>query len=324
MPRLAPPAGRHRGGAATELSRTNPAVELAALPVGGSGSLSSSSPKCVDVSWSGQALRDGVQDPDHRGRRHRRFRGSRRRRRLPGPMPRQHVRHGQRKVQCQGRLEETARHRDDLHGRAGLARRQCVAPDAVTCQQVQSAVNATGSGPAGPAVRIGRSNQHHRSSSSSEASQFSVEELVRLVRVTSGWPTRATDQPVRALFQSRSEHRRSDHGDQRVAVLLRLRLVQRTVRLLRHRRGHDRAQHPGLRHAQPAVAACSAARAGRDRTGARRRSSVDHCAHSGGGAGHGSSDRPPNAGGRPGRVHRRDGAGRAVPACSANGRTTTW
>jgi hypothetical protein len=160
------------GAEQPQSQQNQPAVELAALPVGGSEEFDSSSPKCVFVSWTGDPLPDGVkfqitevvvtgdfeavgggggcQDP------------------CPGNT------FATDSGKCNAKVAwKKPPGSDGLHGALGL-RGQCVAPDAVTCQQVQSAVNQQGQA---QQVQLSASpvESPPSSSSSSEANQFSAE-----------------------------------------------------------------------------------------------------------------------------------------------------
>ena len=139
---LSAPPPESTGAEQPQSQQNQPAVELAALPVGGSEAFDSSSPKCVFVSWTGDPLPDGVkfqitevvvtgdfeavdggggcQDP------------------CPGNT------FATDSGKCNAKVAwKKPPGSDGLHGALGL-RGPCVAPDAVTCQQVQGAVNQQG------------------------------------------------------------------------------------------------------------------------------------------------------------------------------------
>lgn len=139
---LPPPPPESTGAEQPQSQQNQPSVTLAALPVGGSEAFDSPSPKCVFVSWTGDPLPDGVkfqitevvvtgdfeavdggggcQDP------------------CPGNT------FATDSGKCNAKVAwNKPPGSDGLHGALGL-RGQCVAPDAVTCQQVLGAVNQQG------------------------------------------------------------------------------------------------------------------------------------------------------------------------------------
>jgi hypothetical protein len=169
---LPAPPPESTGAEQPQSQQNQPAVELAALPVGGSEGFDSPSPKCVFVSWTGDPLPNGVkfqitevvvtgdfeavdggggcQDP------------------CPGNT------FATDSGKCNAKVAWTKPPGSDgLHGALGL-RGQCVAPDAVTCQQVQGAVNQQGQV---QQVQLSASpvESPPSSSSSSDANQSSAE-----------------------------------------------------------------------------------------------------------------------------------------------------
>jgi hypothetical protein len=136
----APPA-ESTGAEQPQSQQNQPAVELAALPVGGSGGVDSS-PTCLSVSWTGQALPDGVQ-----------FRitqvvvtgdfaavggGGGCENPCPGHIFLSDTGH------CNAKIAWTKPPGPHgLQGALGLIG-GCVAPDAVTCHQVRGAVSERG------------------------------------------------------------------------------------------------------------------------------------------------------------------------------------
>jgi hypothetical protein len=159
-------------GVETPQSQQNqPAVELAALPVGGNATFDSS-PMCVQVKWSGQPLPDGVQfritevlvSGDFQA--------------VGGgggcnePCPGHLFVSGS--GQCNANVAWVKPQESrDLEGKLGL-RGACVAPDAATCHQIRAAVEQEAQGQLvdlfAPAFEPAPSD-----SSSAEASQSNVE-----------------------------------------------------------------------------------------------------------------------------------------------------
>jgi hypothetical protein len=164
----APPA-ESTGAEQPQSQQNQPAVELAALPVGGEEQVfNSGEPRCVFVSWSGNPVPDGVlfriTDVDVKGD----FVAVDGGGGCDDPCP-DHI-FGSGGQHCNAKVAwRNPPGPKGLDGTLGLLGK-CVAPDAVTCQQVQGAVDQQGK-----ALNIKLSAPPSPGSSSSEESQSSAE-----------------------------------------------------------------------------------------------------------------------------------------------------
>jgi hypothetical protein len=168
---LSAPPPESTGAEQPQSQQNQPAVELAALPVGGSEEFDSSSPKCVFVSWTGDPLPKGVKfqitDVVVTGD----FRtvggGS-----CEDPCP-AHI-FAADTGHCNANVAWTKPPGSDgLQGALGL-RGECVAPDAVTCNRERGDVDQQAQGKLVQLTAL-PSEQPPSSSSSSEANQSGAE-----------------------------------------------------------------------------------------------------------------------------------------------------
>jgi hypothetical protein len=165
---LPPPPPESTGAEQPQSQQNQPSVQLAALPVGGDGSVDSS-PVCLSVSWTGDPPPDGVQFRIKEVSVHGDFVAVDGGGGCNDPCPDHLFTSG---GHCKAHIAWTKPPGSDgLQGTLGFFG-ECVAPDAVTCQRVQGGVDAQGQA---QLIHLIAQPSEQSSSSSSEESQSSAE-----------------------------------------------------------------------------------------------------------------------------------------------------